>query len=405
MAEPWSGCPARAYDHEVVLARRNEPEILAAPSAPSARLRLLTVGVAVTLAVAMAVALLRVADGRPDRATVQAGPSSSDPILGATTPAPPGVELQLELGWRTLLADGDKLVVGTRPLAERDLLLAVLARDDVAFSAFPADGAVLVVGGDRLKAKHVADISRATRTTTADGGEIVQIGPDAMVGPGPALDLGPPKPMAGGVAVRLGDVPQSSRTLAAYLGPQADPALMRQAQAMAASVRLRPVDPATIPPPPPGSRPGFDSGEASGQLRPVVSFTGAGSTYTARAGGDCADVVISGSTQPLAGGCSAGRPAGGGLQVVAASSHPGSPPAPPLGQTFAPGRGPVLPAMIVLGRLGSEAHDVVAVLVDGQMIPASVGSDGWVLVATEGRPFLLEVRDAGGKPVTRTPVT
>lgn len=46
------------------------------------------------------------------------------------------------------VADGDKLVVGTRPLSQRDLLLAVLARDDVMFSAFPADGAVLVAVGN-----------------------------------------------------------------------------------------------------------------------------------------------------------------------------------------------------------------------------------------------------------------
>ncbi len=329
------------------------------------------------------------------------------------TPAPPTVELQLQPGWQTLFADGDKLVVGTRPLVSRDLLLAVLARDDVAFSAFPADGAVLVVGGDRLKAKYVGDPSKATRTTTAAGGEVVQLSPDAVIGPGPALDLGPQKPLPGGVVVRLGDVPQSIRTLAAYFGPRADPGLMQEAQAMAATVRLQrmapgvtpPPPPGPPPPPPPGSRPGFDSGQAPGsQAREVVSFTLPGTTYTGRADGDCADVALAGATQPLAGGCSAGRPTGSAVEVVAVSANSGSPPSPPQGQAFAPGKGPVLPATIVLARLGPEARSVVAVLVDGRTIPAAVGGDGWALVATGGRPFLLEVRGRGGKPVAQTPV-
>jgi hypothetical protein len=60
--------------------------------------------------------------------------------------------------------------------------------------------------------------------------------------------------------------------------------------------------------------------------------------------------------------------------------------------------------MIVLARVGPEAHAVGAVLIDGRTVPAAVGTDGWALVVTGPRPFLLEVRNARGEVVTQTPV-
>ena len=390
-----------------MLARRDEPEVYATPTGPPTRGRLVAPAVALAVAVAAAaVIVLRLSDSGDDRATLRVGPGDSVPIVGSAPSGPPTVEMELQAGWQTLLAEGDKLIVGTRPLGQRDLLLAALARDDAAFFTFPADGAALVVGGDRLKAKYTTDASKATRTVT-DGVETVQIGLDAIVRPGPALGLGPPKIMPAGVMVRLGDVPQSTRILAAYFGPRADAALAQQAEAMAATVRLRPVDAAAIPPPPPGSRPGFDSGvpPAGAELRPVVSFSVPGAAYTARAAGDCAEVVLDGSNQALAGGCSPGRPAGTDVQVAAAAFSPGSPPLAPPGQAFAPGRGPTPSAIIVLARLGPGARDVVALLVDGREIPAVVGEDGWALVAAGTRPFLLEVRDAGRRAIAQTPVS
>lgn len=357
------------------------------------------------VAVVAALALPRLA-GDGDDTTVRAGPSDV-PIIGQAALAAPRVEMALQAGWQTLLAEGETLVVGTRPLVERDLHLAVLARDDVAFSAFPVDGVVLVVGGDRLQAKYVGDPSRATRTTTADGSEEVHMGTDAFVGPGPALALGPAKPVSGGITVRRGDVPKSTRTLAGYFGPGAAAALTAQAEAMAATVRIPPLDQASMPPPPPGSRPSFDSGgpPAGTPLSEVASFTMPGAVYTARAGGNCADVVAGGSPQPLAGGCSPGRLTGNAVHVTAVSFNLGSPPVAPPGQTFAPGRGPVPPATIVLARAGPEVRSLVAVLVDGRTIPAALGRDGWALVAAGARPYLLEVRDTAGKAVTYVPVT
>ena len=56
------------------------------------------------------------------------------------------VEVQVPAGWQTLRADRDLLVVATRPLRNRDLALALLARDDSSFAAFPPDATVFVVG-------------------------------------------------------------------------------------------------------------------------------------------------------------------------------------------------------------------------------------------------------------------
>ncbi|HEX7277351.1 MAG TPA: hypothetical protein VF244_08250, partial [Acidimicrobiales bacterium] len=180
------------------------------------------------------------------------------PPIPTSIPLPPRIELQLPAGWQTLLADGERLVVATAPLDDRDLYLAVLARDDAAFTAFPPTAAVFVVGGDRLKAKYVGIPPTAVVTETENGLEIVETDPGSAIGPGPALALGPPTVLGGGVTVRLGDLPKSGSWLAAYIGPQAPATALQEAEAMAASVRILPFDPALIPPPPPGSRPGFD---------------------------------------------------------------------------------------------------------------------------------------------------
>ena len=67
--------------------------------------------------------------------------------------------------------------MATAPLDERDLLLALLARDDAVFTAFPPTAAVFVVGGDRLKAKYVGIPPSAVVTPTENGVEIVEESP------------------------------------------------------------------------------------------------------------------------------------------------------------------------------------------------------------------------------------
>lgn len=344
-----------------------------------------------------------VLDRGQEESTVRTGPASDAPIVGrARTPS--RVSVDLPSGWETLYADGDRLVLGTRPLQERDLLLAGLARDDAAFRAFPADGVVVVVGGDPTKAKYVGDPSSETRTTVVSGGETTEVVTiNGFVGPGPALALGPAKALPGEVTVRLGDVPQSSVSIAAYAGRASTAGAMKEAEAIAATVRLTPQTPAGTPPPPPppGSRPGFDQGDVgvpAERLQPVASVTVPGAVYTVGAENDCAVVTSTQAEQPRGGGCASLPPAGGAPAVVAVTTDQ----YPPAGPGAGTDRWPA--TMLVLLRVPSGVDRVTAELVDGRVIEGTVGSDGWALVATDGRPFLVQARDGRGHVVARTAV-
>lgn len=361
--------------------------------------------------VATAVAISSVRGDKGPAATVRSGPSSPPSDDTASPSAPPRVQLALTPGWQTLRADGDRMAVATRQLGVADVYLALLAHDDAAFSAFPPDAAVLVVGGDRLRAKYITDASGAARGVNAGGAESVQLSPDAaVIGPGPALALGPAKTLAGGVVVRLGDVPKSTLVLAAYFGPKAPAATSQQAEAMAATVHVASptLDPGALPPPPPpGSRPGFDrGGVALAPNSPVVALTtkAPGVAYTVRADADCAVATSSVSTQAVGGGCLA-RPATGGADVVAVAGDGGLPPPPP-GQSFAPGVVARWPqTMIVVMRVGPDVRRVTALLVDGRTADATVGIAGWAIVVTDGRAFLVQARDGAGTLVAQTPIS
>lgn len=357
----------------------------------------------------LGVALVVARDGDGAR-PVETGTSGDPPVAAAGGGArtSPRVQLDVPPGWQTLHAAGERLVVATRPLEERDLQLALLARPDPVFIAFPPGGAVFVVGSDRMQAKYVSDPSQAVRTPTP-GGEAVQAGPPA--GPGPEFGLGPAASLPGEVTVRRGDLPRSGVVLAAYLGSQAPASAMPQMEAMAAGVRLPPPDRAGVPPPPPGSRPGFDSGGVpvpDDRLRAVASVTTPGVTYTVRADGDCAVVTSSISPQPLTGGCAAAAAAGAPPAVVSAYvvRIPTLPPPPgqsgPSSGVPGPERWPG--TMLVLVRSAPDAGRLTAALVDGRIVDVVGGSGGWGLVATDGRAFLVEVRDEGGKVVAQAPV-
>ncbi len=62
-------------------------------------------------------------------------------------------DLPVPDGWETLFVQDDRRVVGTRPLSEADRARALLARNDVAFTSFPADAVVVALGYDRLQAE------------------------------------------------------------------------------------------------------------------------------------------------------------------------------------------------------------------------------------------------------------
>ncbi len=378
----------------------------------------LSLALALVVIAALVAVGLALSAGSDD--TVRTGTAADDthvPVAQASEPLPAWVDLELVAGWQFLRSDGELLVVGTHPLGGRDLALAGLARDDAVFTDFPSEGVVLVAGGDRYTAKFTIDPTQVTRTTSVDfgvGGESIELGespagPDSALGPGPALALGPPTHLPGGITVRRGDVPRSSLTLAAYIGVGAPATVVQEAEAMAATVHLIAYEPGFIPPPPPpGSRPGFDNGGVDappGQLAPAVSVDAPGVTYTVRAATDCAVIVPDVSGQPMGGGCGP-RPANAAPpDVVAVLSDSGPPPLPPPGESFAPGYVARWPrAMVVLARVGPDARQVNAVLVDGSTVEGTIGNDGWALVATDGRAFLLDVRDARGTLLARTEV-
>ncbi len=280
-------------------------------------------------------------------------------------------------GWTKLFAAGERLVVSTRPLSDADRTLALLARNDAAFSSgFPADAVVVVVGGDPVEAKY---------TTGPDG---------SQVAPGPAYALGPERVLAGGVRVRRGDVPQSIVKIASYAGPKAPASRLAEAEVIAGGLRLvRTGDPSVHPsPPPPGSRPGLPAGTLpvpETGLPEVARAAASGSTLVLVAGHDCAYLRWVDAQrelpgyQPLAGGCATRQP---GTMIET------------LGQPVPVMRGPgSAPATVVMFRAGTGVARLTARLADGRTVPATTGADGWGLVATEGRVVGLTAIDPQGR--------
>ena len=309
-----------------------------------------------------------------------AAPTTTTLARDLTAGVPSGTRLDFQVpdGWTTLFAEGDRMVVATRPLSESDQALALLARDDVSFTAFPADGVVVAVGGDPTQAKY---------QQAADG---------SMVGPGPAYALGEERVLVGGVRVRRGDVPQSGVGIASYAGPAAPASRRGEAEDIATGLRLvRTGDPSVRPlPPPPGSRPGLPQGTlpvAEAGLPEVARTAASGSTLVLVAGSNCAYLRWFDaqpelpSYEPLAGGCSP-RPSGTFKEN--------------LGGAVPVMRGPgAAPSTVVMIRMGTQVRRVSARLADGATVPAAVGTDGWALVAAPGRIVALTGIDAQGRPV------
>jgi len=292
------------------------------------------------------------------------------------------VDFTAPAGWQTLYKQGDQMMVATRPLAEPDKGLAQLARNDASFtSAFPADAVVVVVGNDPAEAKY---------TMNADG---------TMVGPGPAYALGPAKVLDRGVRVRRGDIPQSGVKIATYAGPSAPANRLAEAEQIVAGIRLvRTGDPSVIPrPPPPGSRPGLPSGTLpvpEAGMSEVARASAAGSTLVLVAGGNCAYLRWADAQTslpgyaPLAGGCGT-RPEGTFIETI--------------GQPVPVTRGPGTDGFsVTILRSGPSVAHVSARLADGRTVPASIGTEGWALVAADGRIVAVSGIDVQGRSVPET---
>lgn len=339
---------------------------------------------------------------RPSDAPVRviAGPDTTMPatVPGVTVPSPPAdapsttvpfefaagqplstrLDYQVPVGWQKLFVDHERLLLATRPLSEADRALAMLARNDAAFTSFPADGVVVAVGGDPTEAKG---------TLAADG---------TLVLPGPPYGLGPEKVLAGGVRVRRGDVPQSIVRIASYAGPSAPAKRMAEAETIASGLRLvRTGDPSVRPPPPPaGSRPGMPTGPlpvAEAGLPEVVRATAGERTLVLVAGEDCAylrplDAQPSQpGYQPLGGACGP-RPAGSTLTAIGE-------PIPVMGP---PGTDR---ATVTIFRTGPFIARFTARLADGRTVSPVIGTDGWALVAGAGTVVAVSGTDMQGRTV------
>jgi hypothetical protein len=345
-------------------------------------------------AVAVAVPLVNRPSDEPVR--VIAGPDTTVPGVMLTVPAadatttttpfefvagqPLGTRLdyQVPMGWQKLFVEGERLLLATRPLSEADRALALLARNDAAFTSFPADGVVVAVGGDPMEAKG---------TMAADG---------TLVLPGPPYGLGPEKVLAGGVRVRRGDVPQSIVRIASYAGPSAPADRLAEAEIIASRLSLvRTGDPAVRPPPPPvGSRPGMPTGPlpvAEAGLPEVARVTATGMTLVLVAGQDCAylrplDAQPSQpGYQPLGGACGS-RPAG---STIAAIGHPIPVMGPPGTER----------STVTIFRSGPSIARFTARLADGRTVSPAMGTDGWAVLAVTGTVVAVRATDVQGRAV------
>jgi hypothetical protein len=350
-------------------------DALETPSPRRARLWVTVAGVAVVAAAAVALnqpsdAPVRVTAGVESTVVTKAPHEFvAGQALGTR------LDYQVPPGWQKLFAEGERLLLSTRALNGTDRALALLARNDTAFTAFPADAVVVAVGNDASEAKG---------TLAADG---------TLVLPGPAYALGPEKALAAGVRVRRGDVPQSIVKIASYAGPAAPADRLREAEAIASGLRLVTTgDPAVRPPPPPpGSRPGMPTGPlpvAEAGLPEVARVTAGGMTLVLVAGQDCAylrRLDAQSGQQPLGGACGL-RPAGTTITLIGS-------PVPVMGP---PG---TERSSVAMFRSGPSVARFTARLADGRTVNATIGTDGWALVADAGTIVLVIGIDTQGRAV------
>ncbi len=325
-----------------------------------ARRRSLAAGLA---AVAMSIAVVPIlhrADDQPTRIATVPAPA---------IPAGPRLEYSLPEGWQTLYAEGNRLAVATDALSDRDRELALLTRSDASFRDLPPDAVVVAVGADPLDVKY---------GTNWDG---------SVINAGPAYGLGPERVLAGGVRFRKGDVPQSIVQIASYAGPDAPASRLREAEAVAASIRLVGAGGTAPPAPPAGSASGAS---AAPQALKEVARAGTGpSSVVLEADADCAYFRPAGS-QPhqqghdrLGGGCGT-RPAPGAIATIGSAvlvwGEPGT-----------------APSSATAMRVGPDVKSVSARTADGRTFPAALGATGWGVAVGPGRIVGLTAIDSAGR--------
>jgi hypothetical protein len=129
-------------------------------------------------------------------------------------------------------------------------------------------------------------------------------------------------------------------------------------------------------------------------LPEVARASASGSTLVLVAGQNCsylrwvdAQTTLPGY-QPLAGACGT-RPAGTTIEA--------------LGSPVLVMRGPgTAPSTVVIFRSGTGVARFSARLADGRTVPASIGADGWGVVASDGRIVAVGGVDTQGRSVPET---
>ena len=272
-----------------------------------------------------------------------------------------------------------RVVLSNRRLSQHDLDLALLASDEVRFSArFPTDAVVFVVGGDYLAPPPAPD--------------------GALGDPRP---LPRPRGFSGDVVARNGRVPQSILHLAAYIGPEAPAGAADAAGTVAERLRLRetPVSPADQPPPPPpDSRPFGGSGiqpdspifTEPWQIQAQIALDD-DEVINVRVKGDCAAVtkertVKSRNVTVEDERCGLTEPAAA-LERVTGGVTMGGSIAGDLGDAE---------RHVIVARIGPDVRDVTARLVGRGWVRTET-SNGWVIALAKGRIARLVAFDEDGR--------
>lgn len=296
--------------------------------------------------------------------------------------------------WSVLLAPGDgRVVVGTEPLREPDARLGLLVRPDLAFTdAFPEDGVVVAVGGDRFLPVYwggggepfVGDLDAFGDETLLSGGS---------------------REEEPGIRARFATVSRSTVRLGAYLGPDTPADAWQQAERLLESLLVRQPDPSEVPPP--RGAPGFEGdpgdAEADAQTEVLALRLDDGSRLALRVGERCALVVeeTSGGSRTVGGDCELPGKDPGPRQLLAGAAFSSGRPASGPGGPEPGSDGPLRESMWVVGRAGDAVERVTPRVVGGGEVVQARHTlvDGWVLAVAESRIVQLVGYTASGEPV------
>lgn len=269
-----------------------------------------------------------------------------------------------------------QVVLANRPLADRDIDLAYLVRDDARFSrALPRDVVVFVVGSDYITAP-----------------------PDPDGALGRAKTLPRPAGFDDDVVVRKGSVPSSILHMAAYVGPEAPARTQRVLDVVASRVRLEELDLDPGPPPPDWAVPaGGDTPDDPVFTEPwpiqVETRLPYGERLAVRTKGDCAVVTVERGDERnkmiTDRRCELG-PRTRHIEGVIGALSEGPPPDPGADPTTETDQ------HLVVARMSPEVARVRAELTDGRTA-AVIINNGWALTLAPTRVFRLVALDEKGE--------